>query len=89
MEEVNLLSLNKVLLSMQSTKIISQMGLCNVINIINLYFKVFIKMESQMVGIDYTQMKQGNCILLIVKIKYNLYILLKKVIYVKQIKDQN
>ena len=89
MEEVNLLSLNKVLLSMQSTKIISQMGLCNVINIINLYFKVFIKMESQMVGIDYIQMKQGNCIRLIVKIKYNLYILLKKVIYVKQIKDQN
>ena len=60
------------------------MGFHNLINLINLYSNLFVKMESQMVCLDFFKMKKvKNFQTLRVQLKYKLYKYGEKAIEIK------
>ena len=85
MEGLKLFILQQVVLIILSLKIISQMGFNNIINLINLYSNLLVKMEKEMVFLDLFKMEKVKHIqTLRVQLKYKLYKYGEKAIQIKK-----
>ena len=77
MEDKKLFILQQVLMSIVMVR---EIGFHNCINLINLYTKLLLKVERQMVVLDHFKMNKVYFFHLVVQLKFNLYKYVEKAI---------